>query len=147
MRASPSRLSCCGQPREATRDLRNVSHFRALSGRRRLRLPPSSTGREAGDPARLAAISTSGIAEGGMELKELQHSSRVRARYFKALELLLDQLNETWKRIFPPAARIPRESSDAFFEPFAQFGVALYDAYAEELLDSKQSQEQYLQSL
>ncbi|MGI8989559.1 MAG: hypothetical protein ACR2I2_08245 [Bryobacteraceae bacterium] len=82
-----------------------------------------------------------------MELQQFQSSRRVGAKYMKALVKLSEQLNETWKRVLPPEARFPRETCEGFFEPFAQFGVALYDAYAEELLDSNPSQEQYLQAL
>jgi hypothetical protein len=94
-----------------------------------------------------AEVGTAQTAEGAMELQQFQSSRRVRAKYTKALVQLSEQLNETWERVFPPEARFPRETCRGFFEPFAQFGVALYDAYAEELLDSNPSQEQYLQAL
>ena len=94
-----------------------------------------------------AAIGFQGIAKGAMDLQQFQSSHRVRAQYFKALAKLSEQLDETWKRVFPPDARLPRETCEGFFEPFVQFGVALYDAYAQELLDSRPSQERYLHAL
>lgn len=82
-----------------------------------------------------------------MELQQLHSSPRVHAQYLKALAKLSEQLNETWKQVFPPDARWPRETCEAFFAPFDQFAVALYDAYAQELLNSTPSREHYLQAL
>lgn len=79
--------------------------------------------------------------------RQFHSSPRIRTQYFQALEKLSERLNETWNQIFPQDAQWPRETCEAFFESFAQFGVALYDAYAQELLNSNPSQEDYLQAL
>jgi hypothetical protein len=39
-----------------------------------------------------------------MELEQLHSSHGVRAQYFKALAKLAEQLNETWKKVFPSEA-------------------------------------------
>jgi hypothetical protein len=81
-------------------------------------------------------------------MKRQFHSSpRVRTQYLRALAKLSERLNETWNQVFPPDALWPHETCEAFFEPFAQLGVALYDAYAQELLNSTPSQEHYIQAL
>lgn len=82
-----------------------------------------------------------------MESPATHVSPRVRTLYFKALTKLSEQLDQTWKRVLPPDARLPLETCEVFFEPFCQFGVALYDAYAEELINSTRSEEHYLQAL
>jgi hypothetical protein len=82
-----------------------------------------------------------------MKPQQMQSSRRVRAQYFKALEQLSGQLLETWQGILPPDARFPRGTSEAFFEAFAQFGVALYDAYAQELLSTCPSPDDYANAL
>lgn len=82
-----------------------------------------------------------------MELSQFHSSPRVRKQYFKAREKLLKRLNATWQEVLPPDARSLRGTCEAFFEPFAQFGVALYDAYAEDLLKSNLSEKDYLQAL
>jgi hypothetical protein len=82
-----------------------------------------------------------------VDLQQFQHSTRVYAQYVNALATLSEQLNETWKRVLPPDARWPRETCEAFFEPFAQLGVALYAAYAPHLLDSKPSHGLYVEAL
>jgi hypothetical protein len=107
---------------------------------------PSGSKQPASDPPTRPMVGSDtaqGIAEGA----QFNSSPRVKAKYFKALAKLSKRLDKTWKRVFPPDAEWPRETCEAFFQPFAQFGVALYDAYAQELLYSDPSQEQYLQAL
>lgn len=71
-----------------------------------------------------------------MEATQLDSSPRVRKLYLKALAALSDELNSTWKRVLPADERWPRGIGDEFFEPFVRFGVALYNAYAQECLQS-----------
>lgn len=84
-----------------------------------------------------------------MEAIQLDSSPRVRKLYLKAIEALLDQLNQTWKRVLPGDERWPRGTCEEFFEPFVSVGLALYDAYAEQRLGSTPfpSLEQYLHTL
>jgi hypothetical protein len=82
-----------------------------------------------------------------LNIQQLHSSRRFNAEHVEALRKLSSRLHKTWKRIFPPEALLPRETCEAFFEPFAQFGRALYDAYARELLDWDLTQEQYLEAL
>jgi hypothetical protein len=82
-----------------------------------------------------------------MEFPQFFSSPRVRKRYFKAVEKLSEDLSEKWKRVLPLDALGPRETCQAFFEPFVQFGVALYDASAQELLNSLPSYERFLNAL
>ena len=82
-----------------------------------------------------------------MEFSRFYASPRFRAKYLRALESLSVELNETWKRVFPADARWPRDTGQAFFEPFAKFGVALYDACAEEMLTSTPSHNHFLHIL
>ena len=82
-----------------------------------------------------------------MELRELHTSRKIHARYVKALAELSQELDETWKRVFPLDARRPQATCEAFFGAFAKFGAALYDAHAEELLNSNPAEEEYLRTL
>jgi hypothetical protein len=84
-----------------------------------------------------------------MESTQLHSSPHVRTQYLIALAALSDELNATWKRIWPADERWPRGTCEEFFEPFVKFGVALYNAYAQECLQSSPmpSLENYLHSL
>jgi hypothetical protein len=77
----------------------------------------------------------------------MESSSRFRTKYLKALATLLDKLNECWEKVLPPNAHQPLGSAEEFFEPFAQFGVALYNACARERLDSMPSPHLYQEAL
>lgn len=77
----------------------------------------------------------------------MESSSRFRVKYLKALATLLDKLNESWEKVLPPNAQQPTGSAEEFFGPFAQFAVALYNAYARERLDSRPSLHLYQEAL
>lgn len=93
------------------------------------------------------ARSEQGAVESSAEVARLLSSASIRTEGRKALAALLDEIHKTWKRVLPEDARLPCGSCEEFFEPFVQFGVALYDAYARESLQTSPSGNDYLHSL
>jgi hypothetical protein len=78
-----------------------------------------------------------------MDLNQLRSAPHIRAKYQKAVAMLLDELHDTWKRVLPPDNKWPQGTCQEFFQPFGRFGSALFDAYAEEILKSRPTFEQY----
>jgi hypothetical protein len=86
-------------------------------------------------------------AQTAKQFSDFYSSPRLRAQYLKALEVLSDKLLGTWSRVFPERALVPLQGAEAFFEPFVQFGVTVYDACAQMLLSSIQLEDSYLHVL
>lgn len=79
--------------------------------------------------------------------KALTRPLKFRAKVDIAFAQLFDTLQQTWDRVLPQGAQLLRGTAEAFFDPFAAFGVALYNAYAEDLLDQDLPREHYQQAL